>query len=33
MRTKDYIQETELEADVLTKMGTPVLPAALKPLP
>ena len=33
MQTKDYVQETELAADVLLKMGTPVLPTALKPLP
>lgn len=33
MKTKDYVQETELEAEVLAKMGATVLPTALKPLP
>lgn len=33
MQTKAYVQETELDADILEKIGSPALAPALKPLP
>lgn len=33
MQTKDYVQETQLGADMLEKMGSTTLAPALKPLP